>query len=389
MKMEQVLTAVELSTRADWRVCVEEARKLFHANFYINIRQLLHNFPKDYVNKDSGVPFWSGHKRAPDALEFSVDDEDHLAFLSHTAALIAENYGVAVPSDWSDREALRALTAEMHMPEFKPRSVTIKAGDDDDAVEGGEDDDVVAAEVAGKLRAIAADRAAELAGLKLLPADFEKDDDKNHHIDVITAVSNLRATNYRIPTVPRHRVKIIAGKIIPAIATTTCAVTGLIGIEILKALRSPKVEAYRNTFLNLAINMFSMSEPMPPKKTESKENDPTTMGPLRAQPEGFTTWDRVEVDGSEAMTVGELRDLLASEQKADVDMVSVTVGGDTKMLYAPLFAPSHRAREPRPVVDVAREMGMELPAKRRYIMMDVACADAEGDVAIPRVMFRF
>lgn len=33
----------------------------------------------------------------------------------------------------------------------------------------------------------------------LAPAEFEKDDDANFHIDMIHAASNLRARNYKIP----------------------------------------------------------------------------------------------------------------------------------------------------------------------------------------------
>lgn len=33
----------------------------------------------------------------------------------------------------------------------------------------------------------------------LSPAEFEKDDDTNFHIDIINAASNLRARNYKIP----------------------------------------------------------------------------------------------------------------------------------------------------------------------------------------------
>jgi len=33
----------------------------------------------------------------------------------------------------------------------------------------------------------------------VIPADFEKDDDTNFHIDFINAASNLRARNYTIP----------------------------------------------------------------------------------------------------------------------------------------------------------------------------------------------
>ena len=50
----------------------------------------------------------------------------------------------------------------------------------------------------------------------------------------MSGVSNLRARNYKIEEVDNFKVKLIAGKITPAIATTTALVVGAVGIEIIK-----------------------------------------------------------------------------------------------------------------------------------------------------------
>lgn len=68
------------------------------------------------------------------------------------------------------------------------------------------------------------------------PVQFQKDDSTNFHIEFMGGVSNLRARNYQIEEVDNFKVKLIAGKIIPAIATTTAMVVGAVGIEIIKLL---------------------------------------------------------------------------------------------------------------------------------------------------------
>ncbi len=72
---------------------------------------------------------------------------------------------------------------------------------------------------------------------QLDPIKFDKDNEKNFHIQFLSAATNLRvifylnkAKNYKIQQADDLTIKIIAGKIIPAIATTTAMVVGSIGI---------------------------------------------------------------------------------------------------------------------------------------------------------------
>ena len=70
----------------------------------------------------------------------------------------------------------------------------------------------------------------------LNPVIFEKDNDENNHINFMLSIANLRAKNYNIKKSNFLRVKEIAGNIIPAIPSTTSAITGLNCLQILSVV---------------------------------------------------------------------------------------------------------------------------------------------------------
>lgn len=103
---------------------------------------------------------------------------------------------------------------------------------------------------------------------QLTVEEFEKDNDQNFHIDFIHALANVRAANYKLDEMDWITVKIKAGKIVPALATTTAAIAALQTIELIKYLKDSKIEEHRNSFLNLAVPSLMMSEPATAMKTK-------------------------------------------------------------------------------------------------------------------------
>uniref|UniRef100_A0A6N2KGQ8 NB-ARC domain-containing protein n=1 Tax=Salix viminalis TaxID=40686 RepID=A0A6N2KGQ8_SALVM len=99
----------------------------------------------------------------------------------------------------------------LRLPELKnEKAITLSTASVDDAV--------VINELIRKLEQC---RHKAPPGYRMNPIQFEKDDDTNYHMDLIAGLANMRARNYSIPEVDKLKAKFIAGRIIPAIATST------------------------------------------------------------------------------------------------------------------------------------------------------------------------
>lgn len=85
------------------------------------------------------------------------------------------------------------------------------------------------------------------------------------------------------------KVKLIAGKIIPAIATTTAMVVGCVGLEIIKYILGKKANSFKNVTINLALPVWIFNDPSEAIVLEDKEYDVEMNGPIKTYPKS-TIW---------------------------------------------------------------------------------------------------
>eukprot|EP00644_Phytophthora_capsici_P014262 jgi/Phyca11/531982/estExt2_fgenesh1_pg.C_PHYCAscaffold_30148 len=401
--------------------CVTLAFELMTSSFRDRILQLVHNFPEDHLT-NSGEKFWSGAKRFPQAVDkFDPKNPLHLNFVRATANILAVCYGIQpapeqklVPADseWRDPSTYEELGNKYVPPTWKPSNEKIAADSDEikrleqEKIKNTNDSDKnELVELLQELETL------DLSGLSFEPADFEKDQDMNFHIDFIYAASNLRAFNYRIRDASRHKCKMIAGKIIPAIATTTASVTGLAMLEMLKLMQQKDLEAFKDSSNSLGLNMYLMQEPAPPARAKD-EYDVVEMSEVKCKPSGFTKWDSTLIELSSDST---LEDFLAefkaktelncdllfhrvaemgSTSAADKDLRYRTVSG--LMLYdrnaygkalKDLYA-SQMTKPLRAFVE-SRYEGL-VDCSRKYIELQTSCSDDDGNVfKVPTVICKF
>ena len=296
---EGVEKILDMKKSADFAKCIEMARLHFEANFNHQIQNLLNFLPEDHLDRQ-GRPFWSGPKRAPSPISYDPNDDLHAHFIVSCANLIAFTLGI---KQNRDKAAVAKAAVDVVVPGFKLTKIKIELppGEEnkeeekkEEAAEPSLEDEDVLKSILGRLGT--GDHGC--TSKDIVPVDFEKDDDENYHIDFIHAASNLRARNYKINECPQQKTKMIAGKIIPAIATTTAMITGAVTAEIYKYVAGKtNIEVFSNGFINLAIPLFVFSEPTPTNLIKTKDFDPIMCGPVVAIPENYTIWDKIDVKG--------------------------------------------------------------------------------------------
>ncbi len=271
----------------------------------------------------------------------------------------------------ADAALFRKVLSSMQVPEFVPKdNVKIQVNENEAAAGNSNAGSADAGDLTEVTSSLPEHRR---GGFRLQPIEMEKDDDTNHHMDFITAASNLRATNYGISPADKHQTKGIAGKIIPAIATTTALATGLVNLELYKLLDEKKeLEAYSNAFVNLALPFIAFSDPIAAAKLKYNDTE-------------WTLWSRFKVE--QDVTLQEFLDLF--KEKARPGRVDAELG--VSMLFSAFLPAKKREERLKMKMSTLIETVSKkpIPKHAQWVIVEIMADDLEGeDVEVPFVVVK-
>eukprot|EP00756_Hemistasia_phaeocysticola_P015262 Hpha_TRINITY_DN15396_c6_g10::TRINITY_DN15396_c6_g10_i1::g.88933::m.88933/K03178/UBE1, UBA1; ubiquitin-activating enzyme E1 len=408
-KCKGVARLCDIAKNPTYEACIELAVDYYSKNFVNGIKQLITTFPEDATRKDPDTgavsEFWAAPKRFPQAAGFGEEQNGCLSFLFATANVYANSVGLPYVLDIAEFKSLLTKFG-IKPPEFTADQKAAKEleKEAEDAAKGettqadaSKAKEQELEELLEKLGKTAQD---DLKGFQ--PQDFEKDDDSNYHIDFIAGATNMRAYNYRIVEGTRHKIKMIAGRIIPAIATTTAMITGLVQLELYKLVLKLPAEKFLCANINLgtdAVVGFKAFQPQGPKKAQA-EYDEVMCCDMNPVPDGFTTWDRIVVEGE--LTAKEFIEAFKksfAETYPGLDEVKITsiYPADAQAaLWAEDEPATHKILDDAPLwkyyeeakIDDSRTVG-PIPASASFVEIIGTFEQNEEMVKVPRVLWYY
>jgi ubiquitin-activating enzyme E1 len=231
---------------------------------------------------DEGQQFWSGTRRPPKTLQYNPNvspsnasqleiNENYVTFVASAARLRAESlvgdHYSAPDTVFSKEEVEETLRSADFSSFFSKKQPS------------GEN-----SAVAHVRKLIDVDLSNNNRPLRRWDVlEFEKDDETNGHVDFVSSASNLRAISYGIAPVDTMETRRVAGKIVPAMITTTAFVAALSCVELLKASQKAPLVCHRNSFINLAMPFFAFTVPMEAERI------------IGFRGKHFTLWDRLTI----------------------------------------------------------------------------------------------
>ena len=246
-RIKKIFKLLKIANNKSFDKCIKYSIKKYYKFFIWNINFILKYNPPDKINKDTGLKFWTGNKIMPHPLQFDINETICLNFIKSFSLLLAYCLDIDIKN----------INIDQHIKEYcnkikieKPKNKKL------------EDMYYYEKEINSIKEKINTYLTENKNIINYKPIKYEKDTMDLNQINFICDSSNLRAKNYNIKNLDNIKIRIIAGKIVPSIITSTSSIAGLLALQLYVIAQSNNCNNFRTGMMDLSDNTLALGRPI-------------------------------------------------------------------------------------------------------------------------------
>lgn len=283
--MENILVIGRLFNIKDYRDFVTWCIFIYDKYFRNPVRDLLYSYPED-IKDEQGNLFWIGNRIKPRDIGFNkIDSIDFIEiFTNFIVNKIPEmkKHIFRYKQQLSDDEIYVLIKND-----YKPKIVKASIKDDTSQI------------IENDINELIENLKHQLLSLEKSDVDFDTivyDKDDNILLEMMNLFVNIRANFYNIKQIDSLDTKLLSGRIIPALTTTTTIVSALVIIELMKHLYHKKPSDIN---INIGINQYLIFDCMIPRDVYNDMYSDVYGMRIKTIPECFNTWTKIKIQGKQ------------------------------------------------------------------------------------------
>ena len=244
--IKKIFKLLKISIEKSFDKCIKFSINKYNRFYIHKINTILKIHPPDKINKETGMKFWTGNKILPHPLLYNINDKMCFEFVKSFSSLLAYCLDIDI-KNINIKEYIKNFSKNLKIknPKFKPFENK--------------------AFYEGKIKEIKEKINKYLSqnkkNIKFNPIHYEKDTTDINQINFISYTSNLRAKNYNIQNLDKMKIKIIAGKIMPALITSTSSISGLLALQLYVICQNCNTSTFRVGIIDLSDNTLALGIP--------------------------------------------------------------------------------------------------------------------------------
>ena len=380
-KLTEIFEYSKIAIEKNFVKCVEKGLKQYNINFHNKILYLLALYGKDKSK------FWTGDKRFPHPISFNTKDKYSILFIKKYAQILARSLSIPIIDD--DEEIIKIIS-QIKIDEYIPPTIntSVKSSDMKKNKKSKEYFNMIKEKVNNYKKEINSffDSLKEKVNGDLIKIEeFDKDDEKKGHIEFLYAFTNLRAENYDIEKCNISKVKMIAGKIVPAIASTTAAVVGIVALQLYVLKSTEDIKNLRNCYFDLARNVICF-ENVRMAKFIKDGNDQLKQGSKKYKliPEKYTIWDYLVINDS--LSIKQFIDYM--KKNYNVEITSII--SNQIILYTKNESGNDDLKINKKIEDIYCELSkIKIFENKKFLILEILGDIGEFIAKMPLIKYNF